>query len=54
MIAKNPWPERSLLDSLRSDTVTTSVPDALTACVSTAGDGYLDVPSNNLDVNWVS
>jgi hypothetical protein len=54
IIEKNPWPERSLLDSRRSDTVTTSVPDAFTDCVSTAGDGYLDVPSNSLEVSCVS
>ncbi len=54
MIEKNPCPERSPLDSRRRDTVTTSVPDALTASVNTAGDGYLDVPSSNRDVSGVS
>jgi hypothetical protein len=54
MIEKNPCPDRSLLDSRRKETVTTSVPDALTASVSTAGDGYLDVPNSNREVNRVS
>jgi hypothetical protein len=30
------------------------MPEAFTASVNTAGDGYLDVPSSNLDVSCVS
>ena len=50
MSSQKPWPARAAPDSRRSDTVTTSTPDARIASPSTAGEGYCAVPRNRRDV----